>query len=370
MTSPRVTFANRGGADFTEEVNRRVARYFAERGLSDKANVAMVVKSVALLALTFVPYGLMLTNRYTPWEMLGMAVLMGVGVAGIGFSISHDALHGAYSSSPRINRLIGWSFDLCGANGYMWKITHNVIHHTYTNIQGLDEDLTVSPLLRLSPHSDWKPFHRFQHVYGFLAYSFSTLFWVFVKDYKYFLQKDIGPYLDKHHPKKEVLGLFAGKAAYYTWAIVVPLLVLNVTWWQFAIGFLVLHLVAGTILGVVFQLAHVVGETEYPVPDANGAMSESWVVHELATTSNFGRRNQVLCWYVGGLNFQVEHHLFPKVCSIHYPAISDIVREVAQAHKLPYNQHPTLMDAIRCHYHALKRLGQARAGATPMAVAA
>ena len=370
MTSPRVTFANRSGADFTEEVNRRVAIYFAERGLSDKANVAMVVKSVALLALTFVPYGLMLTNRYTPWEMLGMAVLMGVGVAGIGFSISHDALHGAYSSSPRINRLIGWSFDLCGANGYMWKITHNVIHHTYTNIQGLDEDLTVSPLLRLSPHSDWKPFHRFQHVYGFLAYSFSTLFWVFVKDYKYFLQKDIGPYLDKHHPKKEVVGLFAGKAAYYTWAIVVPLLVLDVTWWQFAIGFLVLHLVAGTILGVVFQLAHVVGETEYPVPDANGAMSESWVVHELATTSNFGRRNQVLCWYVGGLNFQVEHHLFPKICSIHYPAISDIVREVAQAYKLPYNQHPTLMDAIRCHYHALKRLGQAPAGATPMAVAA
>ena len=118
---------------------------------------------------------------------------MGVGVAGIGFSVSHDALHGAYSSDSRINTALGLTFDLMGANGYLWKITHNVIHHTYTNIQGIDEDLEVSPLLRLSPESDHKPIHKYQHIFGFAAYSFSTLFWVFVKDYKYLLQKGSGP---------------------------------------------------------------------------------------------------------------------------------------------------------------------------------
>jgi linoleoyl-CoA desaturase len=362
MSAIRITFPNRDAASFADDVKRRVEDYFASRHLSDKADARMVLKGIILLAMTFVPYGMILSNNFGPWTMLGLAVVMGVGVAGVGFSVSHDALHGAYSNLPWVNRVIGWSFDLCGANGYMWKVTHNVIHHTYTNIEGLDEDLTVSPLLRLSPHSEWK---RFQRFYGFFAYSFSTLFWVFVKDYKYFRQKDIGPFLDRKNPPKEIAGLFIGKAVYYTWAIIIPLLVLNVTWWQFAIGFIVMNLVAGTILGVVFQLAHVVEDITYPTPNAAGAMGAAWMAHELQTTSNFGKRNWLLCWYVGGLNFQVEHHLFPKVCSIHYPAISGIVEETALAHGLPYNKHDTLRAAIRSHYRSLALLGR-----QPLAAAA
>jgi linoleoyl-CoA desaturase len=358
MSTIRVTFPNRGAASFADDVKERVQEYFSSRNLSDKADFRMVIKGLALIAMTIVPYGLILSNQFGPWTMLGLAVIMGMGVAGIGFSVSHDALHGAYSGRPWVNRVLGWSFDLIGANGYMWKVTHNVIHHTYTNIEGLDEDLTVSPLLRLSPHSEWKPFHRWQHAYGWLAYSFSTLFWVFVKDYKYFLQKDIGPFLDRKNPPREIAGLFIGKAVYYSWAIIIPLLVLDVPWWQFVIGFLVMNLVAGTILGVVFQLAHVVEDITYPSPDAAGAMSAAWIAHELQTTSNFGRGNWLLCWYVGGLNFQVEHHLFPKVCSIHYPAISSIVEATAGAYGLPYNHHLTLRAAMRSHYQSLKRLGR------------
>jgi linoleoyl-CoA desaturase len=356
MSTIRVTFPSRDAASFSDDVKARVADYFTSRGLSDKADWRMVLKGLILLAVTFVPYGMILSNRFEPWTMLGLAMVMGVGLAGIGFSISHDALHGAYSNNATVNRIIGWSFDMCGANGYMWKVTHNVIHHTYTNIEGLDEDLTVSPLLRLSPHTEWKPFHRFQHLYGFLAYSFSTLFWVFVKDYKYFLQKDIGPFLDRKNPRKEVAGLFIGKAFYYTWAILIPFFVVSVAWWQFAIGFVAMNLVAGTILGVVFQLAHVVEDITYPTPDAAGAMGSAWMQHEMETTSDFGPNNWLLCWYVGGLNFQVEHHLFPKVCSIHYPAISGIVKETALAHGLPYNQHATLLEAVASHYKSLKRL--------------
>lgn len=365
MPAVRVTFPSRDAASFADDVKARVEQFFASRRLSDKADARMILKGIIVLSLTFVPYGLILSNQFGPWTMLGLAVIMGIGVAGIGFSISHDALHGAYSTRPWVNRVVGWSFDLLGANGYMWKVTHNVIHNTYTNIEGLDEDLTVSPLLRLSPHSPWKPFHRFQRFYGFFAYSFSTLFWVFVKDYKCFLQKDIGPFLDRKHPPGEVAGLFIGKAIYYSWAILIPLLVVEVAWWHVAFGFLVMNLVAGTILGVVFQLAHVVEDITYPTPDDAGAMSSAWMAHELQTTSNFGRRNWLLCWYVGGLNFQVEHHLFPKVCSIHYPAISGIVEETALAHGLPYNHHATLREAIRSHYRSLALLGR-----QPLAAAA
>jgi linoleoyl-CoA desaturase len=352
-----ITFPNRDYTGFVEEVKARVSAYFDERGLSRHATPGMVVKTIVLLAFTFTPYALILSNRFSPWAMLGLAVIMGVGMAGIGFAISHDALHGAYSSSPRLNALIGRSFDLLGANGYMWKITHNVIHHTYTNIDGVDEDLAVSPLLRLSPGAPLLRIHRFQHLYGLAAYSMSTIFWVFVKDFKYFFQSDLGPYKDKQHPPGEWVNLFVSKAIYYGWSIVIPLLVLSIPWWQFAIGYLAMHLTAGFILGVVFQLAHVVEGPEYPVPDEQGRIGEAWVVHEMETTANFARKSRLVSWYVGGLNYQIEHHLFPKTCSVHYPAIAPIVQEVATKHGVPYYDQPTVMSAVRSHLRMLRKFG-------------
>ena len=363
MPTARITFVQRDSAAFARELKLRVAQHFEQRGISTKANGAMIAKTVIMFLLTFGPYALILTNRFSLWTMLGLSIVMGVGLAGIGFSVAHDALHGAYSERPWVNRMMGFSFDLMGANGYLWKITHNIIHHTYTNIHGVDEDLTVSPLLRLSPEAERKPIHRWQHIYAFGAYAFSTLFWVFVKDYKYILQRDLGPYENKKHPRSEIAILLGGKAVYYTWAIIVPLLVLHVTWWQFAIGYVAMNLTAGAILGIVFQLAHVVEETAHPNPGTDGVMEHAWLVHEMETTSNFGRKNRLLCWYVGGLNFQIEHHLFPKVCSIHYPVISDIVRQTAAQYGIIYHQHETLMDAIRSHFRTLKRLGMAPAPA-------
>ena len=357
LRAASITFPNRDVSGFVAEVKERIAEHFDSTGKRRHATPGMVVKTVLLLALFFVPYGLLLTNTIPPLGMLGLAVVMGVALAGIGFAVSHDALHGAYSANLRVNDWLGHTFDLLGANGYMWKITHNVIHHTYTNIDGVDEDLTVSPLLRLSPGQPLRRVHRFQHLYGFATYSMSTLFWFFVKDYKYFLARDIGPYKDKKHPAGEVVNLLVFKLLYLGWAIVLPLLVLQVAWWQFAIGFVVMHLVAGLILGVVFQLAHVVEGPAYPVPDDQGRMDDTWVAHEMATTANFARNNRLLSWYVGGLNYQIEHHLFPRVCSAHYPTIGPIVEAVAAKHGMPYYEHPTLVAAIRSHYRMLKKLG-------------
>jgi linoleoyl-CoA desaturase len=354
----KVRFSNRDIAQFGPEVRRRVVAYFEATGRSQKADWRMVLKTVLLLGGSVACYLLILSGWFTPWQMLGLAVLLGIGMAGVGFSVAHDALHGAYSSNKLINQLLGYSFDAFGANGYMWQITHNVIHHTYTNIHGVDEDLTVSPLLRLSPGAPSAWYHRFQHIYGFLAYSLSTLNWLFVKDYQQFLKKEIGPYTDKKHPPVEWITLFAGKAFVYISTIIIPLIVLDIAWWQFLIGFLAMHLTAGTILGIIFQLAHVVEGPDYPEPDAHGSMEHAWLIHEMHTTANFAASNHLLSWYVGGLNYQIEHHLFPQVCSVHYPAISRIVREVATQHGLPYHYNPTLRAAIRSHHRMLKRLGR------------
>lgn len=357
----KVTFAQGDAQDFIRDMKARVYSYFEETGISQRANTRMVMKTVVMLALVIGPYILIMTGRLSPWGMLGLCVVMGVGVAGSGFCIAHDALHGAYSSNRKVNAALGMMFDVTGGSSYMWKITHNVIHHTYTNIQGIDEDLDVSPLVRLSPTSVHRWFHRFQHLYVLGVYSLATLFWVFLKDYQYLLRRDLGPYRNIKHPKGEVAKLFVMKGVYYAAVIVLPLLLLQVTWWQFLIGFLAMHFTAGLILSLVFQLAHVVeGPVQFDAEEQT-TMEDAWLVHEMKTTANFARTNRLLCWYVGGLNFQIEHHLFPKVCSIHYPAISRIVEDVAAQYGVPYHHHPTLRGAMRSHWRLLKLFGDPQA---------
>lgn len=321
----------------------------------------MVLKTVVILATMIGSYAAILSNRFSAWEMLGLAMLLGFAIAGMGFSIAHDALHGAYSHRPLVNRVLGLSFDLVGANSYMWRITHNVIHHTYTNITGVDEDLSVSPLLRLSPDAEHKWFHRWQHLYGWAAYGLATLNWFFVKDYWQFLKRDLGPYQDKKHAFSAWLTLVVTKLFCIGYMLVLPWLVLDLAWWQIGIGFVAMHVVAGIVMGVIFQLAHVAEGVEYPMPASDGRMTEQWAIHQMRTTTDFAHGNRALSWFIGGLNYQVEHHLFPQVCSVHYPALSKIVSQVAAETGVPYHNTPTLRAAIASHYRTLKRLGQPEA---------
>jgi len=370
VSARTVTFPVTAGERFASEVKSRVHAYFSERGLSSKANAAMVAKTVILVGTFVGCYVAIMTLGLSAWAMWGLCLLMGVTMAGIGFSVAHDALHGAYSDNPKVNAALGFAFDVLGANGYMWQITHNVIHHTYTNIHGIDEDLEVSPLLRLSPHSKHLPVHRFQHLYALFAYSMSTLNWVFWKDFDYFTRRVLGPYENRKHPAGQVAVMVVSKIAYVGWAIVLPLMVLPLAWWQVAIGFLTVHLVGGAILGVIFQLAHVVEDASHPLPDLDGRMEWAWMIHEMYTTANFSTRNRLLTWYVGGLNFQVEHHLFPKVCSVHYPAIQSIVKDVARECGVPYIENPTFGGAVRSHWRMLRRLGTGEQQQAEVAAAA
>lgn len=353
----KVSFNNKLCRDFTMEVKQKVNAYFEENKLSKHANTAMIIKTIVLLSVFVGSYALIISGVFSLSVMWLAAFLMGVSMAGIGFSVSHDALHGAYSSNSKVNTALGLTFDILGANGYIWKITHNIIHHTYTNIQGHDEDLEVSELIRLSPHTPHKPIHKYQHIIAFIAYSLATVFWVVAKDFIYFFKKRLGPYENKKHPAKEWAILIVTKLAYYIYAIVLPLMILPITWQEWLIGFLTLHLTAGLILGVIFQLAHVVEETEHPVPNEEMTIENHWLVHEMLTTSNFARKNKILSWYIGGLNYQIEHHLFPHVCSIHYPEISHIVEETANKYGIPYKQHETFTEAVVSHYRTLKKFG-------------
>jgi linoleoyl-CoA desaturase len=249
---------------------------------------------------------------------------------------------------------------MVGGNAFNWKVQHNVLHHTYTNIHDVDEDISPRGILRMTPHGDWKSIHQFQHLYAWFFYGLMTLVWVLVKDFvrlaRY--QKDGLVKNQKTSLAKELTILLMTKALYIGYILVLPMVLLDITFLQWFIGFLTMHYVAGFILAVIFQPAHVIDGTEYPMPDNEGKMENSWAIHQLLTTTNFANKSRIFSWYVGGLNFQIEHHLFPNVCHVHYRKISPIVRKTAEEFGLPYKNEPTFIGALIGHGKLLKELGK------------
>ncbi len=356
--SQKVKFRKTQDNTFTNTLHQRIQDYFSENNISEKGNLLMAVKVLFfLLGFAGSYYLIFLSGASIFWSVMSW-ILLGFFTAFVGFNISHDAVHGSLSRFEFINRLLGYTFNLAGTNKYMWKLMHNVIHHTYTNIPGHDEDLEPVSLIRLSTENKLKKVHRYQHYYAYLFYTMTSISWVFKKDFVAFFRKKLGNYENKKHPAKEYIILFTSKAAYFTIFLVIPLLFAGIPWWATLIGFLAMHMVQGITLAVVFQLAHVVEGAHFPMPDEKGDVMNNWTIHQLNTTANFAQKSILASWFFGGLNFQIEHHLFPHICHIHYPSISSIVQATAEEFGISYNQNETMWEAIRSHTKMLKLLGR------------
>lgn len=352
----KLRFINQTKSSFFAEVRKRVDEYFHTNKISKKANAAMWGKAIFFLLGFFFLYFLLLSNLFNPLIMLLFAVFLGIFSAFIGFNICHDAIHGSLSANNKVNNFFSILFHFIGANPYMWNITHNVVHHTYTNIEGHDEDIEIAPgLIRLCDSEPINRLHRYQHWYGFPLYTLASLSWVFRKDFKKFFQSKIGEHQNPKHPKIEYFNLFFFKILYLFLFIGLPILLTDLTWWQVIIGFLALHFAQGLVMGLVFQLAHVVEGTDFPLPNVDGNIEEAWAEHQMRTTANFSMKSKAAAFLLGGLNQQIEHHLFPKICHIHYPAIANIVRETATEHQLPYIENLTFGSALHSHFLMLKR---------------
>jgi len=368
--SQKVKFPTVPQSTFFATVRSRVDDHFKNDQISRHANAEMWVKTAFFLSGFVSLYLLIILDFLPAGVMLILAAALGMFSAFVGFNVCHDAIHGALSGHKKVNKLFGFIFNLVGANPYVWSITHNIVHHTYTNIPGHDEDIEIAPgLIRISEDDEINRIQRYQHWYAFPLYSLASLSWVFRKDYKKFFQPKIGAHINKH-PKQEYFNLFFYKGLYYMLFIVMPLCLLDITWWQFVIGFVTLHITEGLTMGLVFQLAHVVEGTAFPVPDVNGNMEEAWAEHQMRTTANFATNSRIAAFFLGGLNRQIEHHLFPKVCHIHYGAISVIVKKTAAEFNLPYIESKTFVSALKSHFQTLKRFGQEAGNlqSSPMAI--
>ncbi len=317
----------------------------------------MISKAIFMLALYVIPYSLLISNWFSPWEMLGLAIIMGIGIAGVGMSVMHDANHGSFSSKGWVNEVFGGTMYLLGGSVYNWKAQHNHLHHTFTNILHVDEDITGKPFLRLSYQDRLKKMHRYQHWYAFILYGLMT-FSFFAKDFRVIFQA-IRPAKDaeQQYPKAELVKLLISKMVYFIVICLIPLLYTDLVFWQWLVGFVVMHFTAGIILSTIFQLAHVVEGVSQPAPDEQGNIYNAWAIHQMHTTANFSG-NQLLSWYIGGLDYQVEHHLFPNISHVHYRSISKIVQRTAEEFGIPYNSKPSFIHAVGSHIRMLRSMGR------------
>ncbi len=346
------------GADnaFYRDLKARVARYLEMTGRSPRDCPQMYVKSLIIFSWAVASYVLLVFVATAWWQALPLVVSLGLAITAIGFNIQHDGGHRAYSRHAWVNRLMAMSLDLLGASSFIWDHKHNKLHHTYSNITDHDDDINVGLLGRLSPHQKRLVFHRLQHVYMWGLYGLLAIKWQLFDDFRNVAVGRIGSHRFARPKGRDLVVFVGGKVVFFTLAFVIPMLLHSI--WAVLGAYVLVCCIQGVILSVVFQLAHVVENAHFPLPEpATGRMSSDWAVHQVETTVDFSRRNPLITWYVGGLNFQVEHHLFPRICHIHYPRLSRLVEKACARHGVRYNNHGSFLSGVASHFRWLRQMG-------------
>jgi linoleoyl-CoA desaturase len=362
----KVTFDNRNNV-FYQDLKTAVEQYFESRKLKKTGDWRLFIKTFILASSALLLYTCLIISHPQSLLAVLMAALLGFVLACIGFSVMHDANHGSYCTRQWINDGLGLSINALGASAYFWKQKHNILHHTYTNVDGVDDDIAKSPVIRQCESQRWVPAHKVQHLYLLPIYALSSIFWIFIMDFKkYFSRKIYTTTAWKMTIKNHII-FWATKILYVAFYMVVPAMVWGFGAW--IAGYFILNAALGLTLSIVFQLAHVVENTEFEnvALDETKHVETAWAEYQLKTTSNFAMKSKVISWFVGGLNFQIEHHLFPKVSHVHYPAISKIVMKKCAVYNIPYNKFDTMLQAVASHFRIMRSLGKAPVIAEPQA---
>ena len=356
----KATFNNKD-SHFFEALKQKIDAYFSNNKIKQSGNYKLYTKA-ALLLTTLVAIYVTLVFFTPSSGMLGilLCALMGVNFAAIGFNIMHDGAHGSFSTKPWVNQMMSHSLEMMGGSSYMWKVKHNLNHHTFTNIEGMDDDIDIKPFIRVSEDQPKHWYHRFQHIYSFVLYALTYFFWIFWLDFKKYFSGKVGEMKFNKMSTYDNILFWVSKLVYLFVFVIFP--IYNVGLLDTVIGYSVVLVVTGIIISVVFQLAHVVEGATFVAGKEDSKtlkVDTEWAVHQLNTTANFATKNKFVSWFVGGLNYQVEHHLFPKISHIHYPEISKLVKETCQQFNVNYMEFPTVMSAVKAHVNHLKHIGVA-----------
>jgi linoleoyl-CoA desaturase len=345
--------------EFVDHLKMEVSEFFKKHNLSIKGNFWVFVKAFVILSVYVVPWILLIIFSFNLWLSIILCILIGIGEAGIGMNVMHDAAHGALSRKKWVNSLFQSSMYILGSNVFNWKIQHNLYHHTYTNIYNYDPDIGTKFVIRLCEHSKLRRYHKYQFIYSFPLYGLMTLSKIVLDVVQLFRYNKSGlTKQQKANPRKEMIILIVSKTLYFLVFVGIPLFFSSYRWWEILLGFTIVHITSGIIMSTIFQMAHVVQGAKQPLPDSNGTIPHEWIVHQLNTTADFAPNNRILGWYIGGLNYQIEHHIFPNISHIHYRKLAPIVQNTATKFGIVYNVKPTFYNAFYSHIMRLKELGK------------
>lgn len=349
----------RNQTTFFKELKEKIDHYFAESNLDPAGNGRLYLKGAIQLLAAALLYTILVFFTPVFWIAIPLCILFGLSLGIIGFNVMHEGGHNSFSRHPWINKASAYSLNMLGGITYFWKIKHNVNHHTFTNIDGMDSDIDAKPFMRMHAEQPRLWFHRFQHIYWVALYGISYIAWVFYEDFqKYFSGRHSANSTPKKLDLKEHFIFWLTKLLYVGVYIIVP--VIMVGWLPALIGFFIVTFVTGLSISVVFQLAHVVEDTQFHSPgDQGGASKQEWAIHQLQSTANFATGSRILHWLLGGLNFQIEHHLFPRISHVHYPQVSRLVKEACRKSNVTYIEYRSMFQALASHLMHLKRLGRA-----------
>lgn len=346
--------------NFQATLKRRVEEYFQTTGKSKRDSVSLYVKAAVIILWLAASYLMLVFLPVPLWGVILLSLSLALAAAGVGFNIQHDGGHQAFSEKKIVNKFTAFTLDLLGGSSYIWNHKHNINHHSFANIHGHDDDFEVGPLARMCPHQKHYWFHRFQHYYMWILYGFISLKWQLFDDFYNLAKAKIGeaPF---PRPKGRDLMLFVvGKIFFFTLVFVIPSF--YHPFWKVALFYAAISFTQGVVLAVIFQLAHVVEEADFPLPDdATYRMENEWMIHQIETTVDFSQKNPLITWFAGGLNYQVEHHLFPRISHVHYPELAKIVEATCKEFGVQYNTHKTFWSSLRSHFRLLKQLGRAKA---------
>jgi linoleoyl-CoA desaturase len=346
-----------GENPFFTTLRNRVDAYFDENNIERTGNARIVVKTVVLFSAAIALYTWLVFFTPATWLALSLCVVMGGLFAAIGFNVMHDGAHGAYSKYKWVNEIMGYSLNLLGGDVQLWKVKHNMIHHSFTNVEGLDEDIDIQPFLRTNLNQKRYGIHRFQHVYCAFLYSLTYLSWIYLDDFRKYFTGRIGATRFRKFRTHQHLIFWATKLFNIFLFIVLPISQVGLV--GTLAGYFTAAMSCGLLIAVVFQLAHVVEETTFSSAFLdNKNVEDEWAVHQIRSTANFATENKVVSWFTGGLNFQVEHHLFPRISHVYYPEISKMVEQTCREFGIPYLRHQTVYAAVRSHVMHLKEMGR------------
>lgn len=345
-------------SEFIKVLRQRVDAYFEDNNISPHANGEMIFKTIFAIVAWIGTYILLMSVPLNTFGVFMVFLLLGFVNIFIAFNIMHDATHDAYSSKQWVNDMLGYSMNFIGGNQYLFRRMHGA-HHGYVNIHGIDVTLETHGLFRFTPDEPYLPHHKWQHFYTPILYSLAMLQWVTAKDFKwFFVEANIGNLKKISHPFREYVILFISKTVYYGLTLVLPMIFLPFAWWVVLLAWINMHILPGLTFALIFQVTHIYEGTHFPHPDKDGNIDNNYALHVLETTADFSRKKPLGTWLMGGINIHVIHHIFPKVCHVHYPQLTQILKETADDFGIDYYENPNFWVALKKHMWMLKHLSK------------